>query len=110
MHNSSNAEYIGKTKQHYRTQALGHIGVFPLTGKCVKKTLKLQLNGMFFCMRVVCPQDFSVLAKSTSNFKLEIQESILINYLSQPYTKLSTRYHNCFDNNNRKKSKNILER
>ena len=36
--NSCNAEYIGKTERHYKTQALEHIGVSPLTGKCVKIT------------------------------------------------------------------------
>ena len=34
--NSCNAEYIGKTKRHYRTRTSEHIGVSPLTGKCVK--------------------------------------------------------------------------
>ena len=34
--NSCNAEYIGKTKQHYRTRTSEHIGVSPLTEKCVK--------------------------------------------------------------------------
>ena len=34
--NSCNAEYIGKTKQRQRTGTSEHIGVSPLTGKCVK--------------------------------------------------------------------------
>ena len=34
--NSCNAEYIGKTKEHYKTQTSEHTGVSPLTGKCVK--------------------------------------------------------------------------
>ena len=34
--NSYNAEYIGKTKRHYRTRTSEHIVVSPLTGKCVK--------------------------------------------------------------------------
>ena len=34
--NSCNAEYIGKTKRHYRTRTSEHIGVSPLTRKCVK--------------------------------------------------------------------------
>ena len=36
---------------------------------------------MLFCKTVVYPDDFSVLAKSSCNFKLEIQESILIKLL-----------------------------
>ena len=31
--NSCNAEYIGKTKRHYRTRTSEHIGVSPLTVK-----------------------------------------------------------------------------
>ena len=34
--NSCNAECIGKTKRHYRPRTSEHIGVSPLTGKCVK--------------------------------------------------------------------------
>ena len=30
------------------------------------------------CKTVICPEDFSILAKSSYNFKLKIQESILI--------------------------------
>ena len=69
--NSCNAEYIGKTKRHYRTRTSEHIGVSPLTGKWVKITLKLQpyMITSFFCKTVVCPEDFSILAKSSCNFK-----------------------------------------
>ena len=35
--NSCNAEYIGKTKRHFRTQTSKHIGVSSLTRKSVKK-------------------------------------------------------------------------
>ena len=34
--NRCNAEYIGKSKRHYRTRTSEHIGVSPLTVKCVK--------------------------------------------------------------------------
>ena len=33
---SCNAEYIGKTKRHYRKRTTEHIGVSRLKGKCVK--------------------------------------------------------------------------
>ena len=36
---------------------------------------------MLFCKTVACPEDFSILAKSSCYFKLEIQESILIKLL-----------------------------
>ena len=81
--NSCNAEYIGKTKRHYRTRTSEHIGVSPLTVKCVKNNSQTSAvhDHMLFCKTVVCPEDFSILAKSSCNFKLEIQESILIKLL-----------------------------
>ena len=78
--NSCNAEYIGKTKRHYRTRTSEHIGVSPLTGKCVKNNSQTSAvhDHMLFCKTVALPEDFSILTKSSCNFKLEIQENILI--------------------------------
>ena len=87
--NSCNAEYIGKTKRHCRTRTSEYIGVSPLTGKCVKKnsqTLAVH-DHMLFCKTVVCPEDFSILVNSSCNFKLEIQESILIKLLNPSLNK-----------------------
>ena len=80
---SYNTEYIGKTKRHYRTRTSEYIGVPPLTGKYLKNNSQTSAvhNHMLFCKTVVCPEDFSILAKSSCNFKLEIQESILIKLL-----------------------------
>ena len=80
--NSYNAEYIGKTK-HYRAGTLEHIGVSPLTGKYVKNNSQTSAvhDHMLFCWTIVSPGDFSILAKSSCNFKREIQESILIKLL-----------------------------
>ena len=75
--NRCNAEYIGKNKWHYKTRTSQHIGVSPLTGKCVKTQTSALHDHMLFCKTVVCPEDFSILAKSSCNFKPEIQESIL---------------------------------
>ena len=36
--NSRDAEYIGKTKRCYRMRTSEHIGVSPLTGKCVENS------------------------------------------------------------------------
>ena len=87
--NSCNAEYIGKTKQHDRTWTSEHIGVSPLTGKCVKNNSQTSAihDHMLFCKTVVCPEDFSILANSSCNFKLEIQESILIKLLKPTLNK-----------------------
>ena len=87
--NSCNAEYIGKTKRHYRTRTSEHIGVSSLTGKYVKnnpQTLAIH-DHMLFCKTVVCPEDISILANSSCNFKLEIQESILIKLLKPTLNK-----------------------
>ena len=88
--NSCNAEYIGKTKRHYRTRTLEHIGVSPLTGKCVKNNSQTSSvhNHMLFCKTIVCPEDFLILANNSCNFKLEIQESILIELLKPTLNKI----------------------
>ena len=87
--NSCNAEYIGKTKRQYRTRTSEHIGVSPLTGKCVKNNSRTSAvhDHMLFCKTVLCPEDFSILAKNSYNFKLEIQERILIKLLNPTLNK-----------------------
>ena len=82
---SCNAECIGKTKRHYRTRTSKHIGVLPLIGKFVKNNSQTSAvhDHMLFCVTV----DFSILAKSSHNFKLEIQESILIKLLKPTLNK-----------------------
>ena len=70
-------------------QTLEHIGVSPLTGKCIKNNSQTSAihDHMLFCKRVVCPEDFFILAKSSYNFKFEIQESILIKLLKPTLNK-----------------------
>ena len=81
--NSCNAEYIGKTKRHYRKRTSEHIGVSPLTRNRVKNNSQTSAvhDHMLFCKTVVCLEDFSTIANSSCNFKLEIQKSILIKLL-----------------------------
>ena len=87
--NSCNAEYIGKTKLHCRMGTLKHTGVSPVTAKCVKNNSQTSAehDHMLFCKTVVCPEDFSILANSSCNFKLEIQESISIKLLKPALNK-----------------------
>ena len=61
----------------------------PNTGKCVKNNSQTSaVHGhMLFYKIVVCLEDFSILTKSLCNFKLEIQESILIKLLKQTLNK-----------------------
>ena len=57
-------------------QTLEHIGVSPLKRKCVKNNCQTLVvhDHMLFCKTVVCPEDFSILAESSCNFELEIQQ------------------------------------
>ena len=67
---------------------------------------------MLSCKTGVCPKDFSVLAKSTCNLKLEIQESILIKLQKPALNKsiFSVPLCICFVNDSRQICNNILER
>ena len=89
--NSCNAEYIGKTKRHYRTRTSEHTGVLPLTGKCVKNNSQTPAvhDHMRFCKRqLFVLKTFQFLQTNSScNFKLEIQESILIKLLKPTLNK-----------------------
>ena len=71
------------------TRTSEHIGVSPLTRKCVKKNSETSVvhDHVLFCKTVVCPENFSILANSSCNFKLEIQESILIKLLKPALNK-----------------------
>ena len=78
-----------KTKRHYRTHTSEHIGVSPLRGICIKSNSQTSgvQDHMLFCKTIVCPKDFSILAKCSGNFKLETQESILIKLLKPTLNK-----------------------
>ena len=97
---SCNTDYILKTKQLYRTPTLEYIVVSPLTGNCVKNNSQTSAvhDHMRFCKAVFCPEGFSILAKISCSFKLETQDSILINYSGQLWKKISPQYrYICFD-------------
>ena len=87
--NSCNAGCIGKTKRHYRTGISEHVGVSPLTGKYIKNKSQSSAarDHMLFYKTVDCPEDFSILAKTSCNFTLEVQESILIKLLKPTLNK-----------------------
>ena len=87
--NSCNAEYIGKTKRHYRTRAFEKIGISPLKEKHVKNKSQTSAapNHMFSSKTVACPEDFSFPTKNSCYLKLEIQESILIKLLKPTLNK-----------------------
>ena len=60
-----------------------HIGVSPLTEKFTKNKSQTSAvcDHMLVGKTVDCPEDPSILAKSTCSLKIEIQESILIKLL-----------------------------
>ena len=86
---SCNAVYIGKTKRHYKTWISEHIGVSALTGKTVKSHSQTSSvrHHMLLCNTVVSSENFTIIASSNSNFRLEIQESILIKFLKPELNK-----------------------
>ena len=56
-------------------------------GNVLKITLKAVHDYILFCKTVICPEDFLILAKSSCNFKLKIQKSILIKLLKPALNK-----------------------
>ena len=77
---SCNTTYIGKTKRHFKVRVSEHMGVSPLTGKVLKANSNSTAvrDHMLFCNTKVTFDNFSIIAKSSSDFRLKIQESLLI--------------------------------
>ena len=81
--------------------SLKHIDISP-QGNMPKITHKLKWSmiiAILFCKKtVICPEDFLIVAESSCNFKLEIQENILIKLLKPTLNKnISVLYYICFD-------------
>ena len=77
---SCNTTYIGKTKRHFKVRVSEHMGVSPLTGKVLKSnnTSTAVRDHMLVCDTKVSYDDFSIIANSSNDFRLKIQESLLI--------------------------------
>ena len=76
---SSNATYYGKTKRHFKVRVSEHMGVSARTGKNIKSTKNSAVRDhMLVCNSIVSFDDFSVLANETNDFRIKLQESILI--------------------------------
>ena len=60
-----------------------------MSWECLKNNYQTSAlhDHMLFHKAVVCPEDFSILAKSSCSFKLEIQEGILIKLLTPTLNK-----------------------
>ena len=77
---SCNTTYIGKTKRHFKVRVSEHMGVSPLTGKVLKSNNSSTAvrDHMLVCDTKVSYDDFSIIANSSNDFRLKIQESLLI--------------------------------
>ena len=66
-----NATYYGETCRHLNVRIIENSGVSPKATTAVK-------DQMLFCDHVVSLEDFKILARSNSEFDLNIKESLLI--------------------------------
>ena len=83
-----------------RQTILGAYWCLTTYSKFVKNNFQISAvrDHMLFCKTFVCPEVFSILAKSSWNFKFEIHESILIKLLKPRLNKKSPQYrYICFD-------------
>ena len=76
---SWNAIYYSKTKCHFKVRVSEHMGVSTRTGKNIKSTKNSAVHDhMLVCNNIVSFEDFSVLANGTNDFRIKLQESLLI--------------------------------
>ena len=74
-----NSSYYSETDRHLRVRAGEHIGLSPLTfKKCKPSEESAVRDHLLFCDNDPSFEEFSVLAKASSKFSLEIKESLLI--------------------------------
>ena len=76
---SYNATYYGKTKRHFKVCVSEHMGVSACTGKNIKSTKNSAVRDhMLVCNSIVSFEDFSVLSNGTKDFRIKLQEILLI--------------------------------
>ena len=74
-----NSSYYDETDRHLRLRAGEHIGLSPLTFKKCKPSKESAVRDrLLLCDNDPSFEEFSVLAKASSKFSLEIKESLLI--------------------------------
>ena len=87
---SCNATCYGKTKHHIKVRVSGHMGVSAHTGKNIKSTKHSAVRDhMLVCNNIVSFEDFSVLTNRTNDFRIKLQESLLIHCDRPQLKKLS---------------------
>ena len=76
---SCNATYYGKTKRHLKVRVSEHMGVSACTGKSIKSIKNSAVRDhMLVCNNIVSFEGFSVLANGANDFRIKLQESLLI--------------------------------
>ena len=74
-----NSSYYSEMDRHLRVQAGEHIGLSPLTFKKYRPSKESAVHDhLLFCDNNPSFEEFSVLAKASSKFSLEIKEILLI--------------------------------
>ena len=76
---SCNGTYYGKTKRHFEVRVSEHMGAYARTGKNIKSTKNSAVRDhMLVCNNIVSFEDFSVLANGANDFRIKLQETLLI--------------------------------
>ena len=77
---SCNATYHGKTKRHFKVRVSEQMGVSARTDKNIKSTKYSAVRDhIVICNNIVSFEDFSILANGTNDFRIKLQESLLMN-------------------------------
>ena len=71
---SYNATYYGKTKRHIKVRVSDHVKIK------ISNLPKILRDHMLVCNNIVSFEDFSVLSNRANNFKIKLQESLLIHF------------------------------
>ena len=86
-----NATYHGQTQRHFLVRASEHLGITPLTGKFVKTPKKSAIfDHMLLDSHKASFDNFSILLKESSPFKLHLKESLIISRNKPILTKIFT--------------------
>ena len=73
------APHYGQTQRHFFVRASEHLGITPLTGKLVKTSKKSAVfDYMLLDGHKASFDNFSILLKEKTSFKLRLKESLLV--------------------------------
>ena len=79
MYNCCNTTYYGESERHFFVRASEHLGMTPLTGKRVKNPkMSAIFDHILLKGHEASLEDFTILLKENSKFKLHLKESLLI--------------------------------